>query len=87
MLTLTTLTALSLLFCFFYLIGLFNAKIAIKVELFIFTLANLRLNRKNTKKIDKKAVKLVRILLYRRTLFIKKLATRKLAKEANKKPA
>jgi hypothetical protein len=87
MLTLATLTTLSFLFCFFYLLGLFNAKIANKIELLIFTLTNLRLNKENTRKIDKKVVKLVRILLYRRTLFIKKLATRKFLKEANKKPA
>lgn len=85
MLTITTLTALSFLFCVFYLIGLFNTKIGTKVELLIFTLVNLRPNRENTKKIDKKAVKLVRILLYKRGLFVKKLTIRKLATEANKK--
>jgi hypothetical protein len=84
MLTIFISLALLILICLFYIIGLFNTKVAGQVDLILFTIINLELNKKNTKKAPKKIVKLAWILLYKRRLFAKKLEVRRLIKKLNR---
>lgn len=81
MLTLTVLLIVLFIFAIFYIISFFNAKIAIKVDLILFTVSNLKVNKKNARKAPMKFAKLVRALIYKRRLFANKIATRRLIKK------
>ncbi len=67
-----------------YVIGLFNTRVAKRVELIMFTIANLRPSHKNARRAPKKLVKLIRALIYKRRLFINKVKYRRLKKEMTK---
>lgn len=86
MITLTMLATFLVIICLFYIIGIFNTKVAGQVDLVLFTLSNLRLNKKNAQEAPRKLAKLARILLYRRRLLANKIAARRLRKQATKKP-
>jgi hypothetical protein len=88
MMTLTItiiLIILALTLFVFYVIGLFNAKVSNQVELILFAIANLRPNTNNAKQLPRKLAKLVKILVYKRKLFINKLRTRRMLKKAKQK--
>lgn len=70
-----------------YVVGLFNAKIAGRVNLILFTIANLRPNRQNARKIPKHLIQLAKIIIFRRKLFANKLKMKRMLKEiAKQKP-
>jgi putative flippase GtrA len=88
MLTFVSVLAILIAFAMFYIVGLFNTKIAVQVSLIIFTIINLRINKKNARVAPTKLAKLVKALLYKRKLFANKVANRRLIKTLSKqKPA
>lgn len=68
----------------FYLIGLFNPKVAGHVDLILFAVRNLNPRNEKLHKAPKRLLKLVRALFYRRKLFAAKLQARRLRKQSKK---
>ena len=64
-----------------YFVGLFNPRIAKQAQLVIFTVANLRPSYRNTRRFPKQLVKLIRVLIHKRSLLANKIRLRKLEKE------
>ena len=83
MTTIFFLTFLVLL-ALFYVIGLFNLKVAKKVDLVLFALSRFKLNRKNAKKAPSQFNRLIRIIIYRRQLLLRKIAADHIIKELEK---
>lgn len=68
-----------------YVIGLFNTRVAKRVDLILFTITHLRPSHKNARHAPKKLIKLARALIYKRRLFINKIKYRRLRKEIEQK--
>lgn len=64
-----------------YVIGLFKPKIARRVELILFTIANLRPSHRNARRVPKQLAKLAKILIFKRRLFANKIRARRLRKK------
>ncbi|HZJ40939.1 MAG TPA: hypothetical protein VFD16_01610 [Candidatus Saccharimonadales bacterium] len=60
----------------FYVVGFWSTKTAGRVELILFIIANLKPQKKHVLKMPKKIVALIKILIYKRNLFINKLEAR-----------
>ncbi len=67
-----------------YIIGFFNAKVAGRVELVLFTISNLRPNQKNARKIFRHIRLLAKAIIHKRRLFANKIRMRRLLKEFKK---
>ena len=85
MLTFISVLSILVIFAIFYIVGLFNAKVAIQVNLVLFTISNLKINKKNVRIAPLKIAKLVRALLYKRRLLANKITARRLIKKLSKK--
>ena len=79
---------LAIILFMMYIIGFFNARIAGQVDLIFSAISDFKLNKKSIQQLSQKAVKLFRVLIYRRKLFAKKLKAKRLIRKAAKtKPA
>ncbi|MFA6417306.1 MAG: hypothetical protein WCW61_03890 [Patescibacteria group bacterium] len=88
MLTLTIIgiiILLALTLGIFYIIGFFSSRVSGQVELILFALANLNPNSKNARQLPRKLAKLVKILIYKKKLFLNKIKLRRTLKKAKQK--
>lgn len=81
MVTLILMLVVLIIFVMVYIVSFFNTKVAILVDLILFTILNLRINKKNAKIAPIKLAKLAKALLYKRRLFTNKVASRRLIKK------
>ncbi|MFA6513839.1 MAG: hypothetical protein WCT50_00940 [Patescibacteria group bacterium] len=68
----------------FYIIGLFSTRVSGHVDLVLFAITNLNPNLKNARQVPKKLTKLVKVLFYKKRLFISKVKTRRILKAKQK---
>ena len=84
MVTLIIVSIAALVLGIFYVVGFWSTKVAGRVDLILFTLSNLEPQKKHVLKMPKKIVALIKILIYKRNLFINKLEARKRLRQARK---
>ena len=80
-----TIVLLALILGIFYIIGFFSSRVSGQVELILFALANLDPNPKNARQMPKKLAKLVKILIFKKRLFLNKIKLRRMLKKAKQK--
>ena len=81
LLIICSLVFLALLIGSIYVVGLFKPKVARRVELILFTIANLRPSHRNARRVPKQLAKLAKVLIYKRRLFANKIRSRRLRKK------
>ena len=64
--------------CGMYIIGLFNDRMAKRVELILFAVASLQPSQKNARKIPRHIRLFAKAIIYKRRLFVNKIKIRKL---------
>jgi hypothetical protein len=88
MMTLTAfgiLIILALTLFVFYIIGFFNTRVSNQVEIILFAIANLNPNTNNIKQLPRKLATLVKVLIYKKRLFLNKIKIRRILKRAKQK--
>lgn len=81
LLIICSLVFLALVIGSMYVIGLFKPKVARRVELILFTIANLKPSHRNARRAPKQLAKLAKILIYKRRLFANKIRARRSKKK------